>query len=287
MSKKKIFALVLILIFGGYSLYQLFLPNDFLVNRYKYRYQEMTQPDNQQKLREFCTLNLKDSIENKNWTELLKWESKHLRYYDYYLAIRPEEPIAILTTNLGSDGIALGRCGEFALLFTGLCLANNVPIRLVVDCSVTTLETYKDSWLTIEGQRSYSFKKNKGIYLVQENTIKIQADEEDWIGNVSVTTKNIYFMDNIPETGKHITIEFMYLTLAGDHVWNEILINNRWTHLDTTVICQELRKNPSINIFSSSHFNNPKMYVQEWQKVVNKVYAITDTEVIDVTETYS
>lgn len=35
-------------------------------------------------------------------------------------------------------GYTVGRCGEFALLYTGLLLANDYRVRLVVDCSVQT-----------------------------------------------------------------------------------------------------------------------------------------------------
>lgn len=47
-----------------------------------------------------------------------------------------ESPSDIAPNSFDSWHVALGRCGEFALLYTGLCLANNIRVRIVVDCSV-------------------------------------------------------------------------------------------------------------------------------------------------------
>jgi transglutaminase-like putative cysteine protease len=46
-------------------------------------------------------------------------------------------PIAILKPYV-NDGLAFGRCGEFALCYNGLCLANGYETRLIVDDSKTT-----------------------------------------------------------------------------------------------------------------------------------------------------
>lgn len=58
--------------------------------------------------------------------------------------------------------------------------------------------------------------------------------------------------------------------LAGDHVWNEVFLNGMWVHVDPT----------------EQRINEPKMYVRDWEKNVNKVFAVTDNEIIDVTSTY-
>jgi hypothetical protein len=57
---------------------------------------------------------------------------------------------------------------------------------------------------------------------------------------------------------------------AGDHVWNEVFLDNAWTHVDPT----------------EKRINQPLMYVLEWNKDVNLVYAIGEKEILDVTEDY-
>jgi hypothetical protein len=57
---------------------------------------------------------------------------------------------------------------------------------------------------------------------------------------------------------------------AGDHVWNEILIDGAWMHVDPT----------------ERRVNQPLMYVLEWEKEVNLVYAIAEKEILDVTNNY-
>ena len=47
--------------------------------------------------------------------------------------------------------------------------------------------------------------------------------------------------------------------VAGDHVWIEIWTENRWVHVDPT----------------EQRFDDPKMYVRDWNKEVNNVVAIT------------
>lgn len=57
---------------------------------------------------------------------------------------------------------------------------------------------------------------------------------------------------------------------AGDHVWNEILIEGAWLHVDPT----------------EKRIDQPLMYALEWSKDVNMVYAITEKEILDVTKDY-
>jgi len=58
--------------------------------------------------------------------------------------------------------------------------------------------------------------------------------------------------------------------VAGDHVWVEVFVDDVWVHVDPT----------------EGRVNQPLMYVEEWNKDVNLVYALTDKEVTDVTKTY-
>lgn len=57
--------------------------------------------------------------------------------------------------------------------------------------------------------------------------------------------------------------------VAGDHVWVEVLIDGTWVHVDPT----------------EKRIDQPLMYVLEWDKDVNLVYAISK-ETVDVTATY-
>lgn len=57
---------------------------------------------------------------------------------------------------------------------------------------------------------------------------------------------------------------------AGDHVWVEVLDGDSWIHIDPT----------------EDIINEPMMYVKRWNKDINQIYAITEKEIIDVTENY-
>lgn len=214
-----------------------------IVGQYRMRYNEMNTGTYLEKLRAYANEILYDSFEGLDYRQLVFWIHNHLLYWSGALQVRPEMPIEILSTNiLGtvrmkngglhyaiycsatetyvvflaegetiddvepnswvSLSLALGRCGEFALLYNGLLLANNYRSRIVVDCSIAT------------GNRK-----------------------------------------------------------AGDHVWNEVLINGMWLHVD-----------PTERIFNSPDlYSNPN----KWNKEVNKVYAIEGNIVVDVTQTYA
>jgi hypothetical protein len=58
--------------------------------------------------------------------------------------------------------------------------------------------------------------------------------------------------------------------VAGDHVWVELLIDGAWVHVDPT----------------EKRIDQPLMYVLEWDKDVNLVYAISREATVDVTTTY-
>jgi len=59
--------------------------------------------------------------------------------------------------------------------------------------------------------------------------------------------------------------------VAGDHVWVEVLNEGAWVHVDPT----------------EKRINQPLMYVNEWDKDVNLVYAVSEKEIIEVTKNYS
>ena len=205
MSKKKIVLILLIIIFGGYVGWQLLSsPIHTQTYHYKWLYNKMSEPEYIQTFRDFCKNELNDSIENLNYSQLVVWEHKYLTYTQENFA-RREMPIIILKSYI-TDGIAFGRCGEFALLFNGLCLANGYKTRLVFDASVLT-------------NRSKSS--------------------------------------------------------AGDHVWVEVWVNNRWLHIDPT----------------EQRIDEPKMYAVDWNKEINNVIAITKDDsgnvvTVDVTKDY-
>jgi hypothetical protein len=166
-----------------------------IVNVYRQRFDRMSTPEYKRKLRIYTEAVLHDSIEGLDWKQLLNWEHRHLEYTKEELPKpRAEMPIDIIVQ-------AKGRCGEFALLYNGLLLANSYKTRLVIDCSV-----------------------------LQDKS------------------KNV----------------------AGDHVWNEILSENIWMHVDPT----------------EKRVNCPSMYVLEWSKDVNLVYAIAEEQILNVTENY-
>jgi hypothetical protein len=62
-------------------------------------------------------------------------------------------------------------------------------------------------------------------------------------------------------------------TFAEDHQWNEVLINDKWVHVDPT-------------LDPSESFDNPHVYENEWKWNLSKVYAIYNGEQIDVTDKY-
>lgn len=167
-----------------------------IVKVYRQRYDRMATPDYRQELCTYAEKVLHDPIKGLDWKQLLGWEHQHFEYTKGELPKpRAEMPIDIILQ-------AKGRCGEFALLYNGLLLANNYESRIVIDCS------------------------------------------------------------ELKEKSKKA---------AGDHVWNEILIDGAWMHVDPT----------------ERRVNQPLMYVIEWEKEVNLVYAIAEKEILDVTNNYN
>ncbi len=167
-----------------------------IVKVYRQRYDRMATRDYREEFCNYAERVLRDPIEDLDWKQLLEWEHRHLEYTRGKLPKpRAEMPIEIIVQ-------AKGRCGEFALLYNGLLLANNCKTRIVIDCS-----ELKD-------------KSKKA---------------------------------------------------AGDHVWNETMIDQTWTHVDPT----------------DRRINQPFMYKLEWEKDVNLVYAIAEKEIFEVTKNYN
>jgi hypothetical protein len=166
-----------------------------IVKVYRQCFERMATAKYKQELRIYTEAVLRDPIYDLDWKKLLNWEHRHLKYTkDELPKPRAEMPIDIIVQSKG-------RCGEFALLYNGLLLANNYKTRIVIDCSV------------------------------------------------------------LQDKAKNV---------AGDHVWNEILSESVWTHVDPT----------------EKRINCPSMYALEWSKDVNLVYAIAEKQILDVTENY-
>jgi len=115
------------------TVYYYYKPNyPVVVNIYKWRYSQMLELDAKKSLIVYTNTVMNDSIDGLSYSGLLAWEHRWLEYTDGYLKQpRPELPIPILERGKG-------RCGEFALLYIGLLLANGIDCRLVIDCSVKT-----------------------------------------------------------------------------------------------------------------------------------------------------
>jgi hypothetical protein len=170
-------------------------PYPKIVKTYRQRYDKMASVECRQQLVDYARGVLHDPIEGLDWKQLVGWEHRHLQYTkDKLPKPRAELPIDIIHQ-------AKGRCGEFALLYNGLSLANGYQTRIVIDCS---------------------------------------------------------------------TLQDKSKTAAGDHVWVEVLNNGAWVHVDPT----------------EKRINQPLMYVNEWDKDVNLVYAVSEKEISDVTKDY-
>ena len=100
-----------------------------IVKAYRQRYDRMFKREYRQEFLHYAKSVLRDPFDSLDWKELLEWEHNHFKYTKGKLPKpRAELPIDILLQTGG-------RCGEFALLYNGLLLANHYQTRLVVDCS--------------------------------------------------------------------------------------------------------------------------------------------------------
>lgn len=124
----KTIAIIVIAIVLGIFIYEGCLPQSY-VDQCKYYYNKIDTPSYLQQLRDYCKNNLRNPIDGLNYTELVQWEHNHVYYVPTNETfMRQNMPIDILQG-------CLGRCGEFAQLYTGLCLANGYQVRLIVDQS--------------------------------------------------------------------------------------------------------------------------------------------------------
>jgi hypothetical protein len=101
-----------------------------VVNVYRQRYDKMAKPGYLREFKQFAKVALKDPIEDMDWKTLLNWEHRHLEYTRGELP----KPRAEMPTDIIKQ--AKGRCGEFALLYNGLLLAEAYGCRIVIDCSI-------------------------------------------------------------------------------------------------------------------------------------------------------
>lgn len=87
--------------------------------------------------------------EKLNYTELLAWESTRLTYTKEPIKNRTTNPVEILKRGIG-------KCGEFSIVYVSICLANDIPARLVtgavVDHAWAEVNPLKDgrTWIHVE-----------------------------------------------------------------------------------------------------------------------------------------
>ncbi len=123
---KAILAIVLIVL-ACFAIYEAVKPMmSNVVTEYCYFYQEMSTPEYQIKLFDYVDITLRDPIAGLNYTQLIYWVHNHLNYTTDPNIVRTNMPIDILKSGVG-------RCGEFALLYNGLCIANGYNTKLVID----------------------------------------------------------------------------------------------------------------------------------------------------------
>jgi len=81
-----------------------------------------------------------------DYTELLTWENERLNFTWDANITRHEDPFEILS-------YGKGRCGEFAILYVGLCLAHNYQAKLVVNMLGDHMWTeikLEDHWIHVD-----------------------------------------------------------------------------------------------------------------------------------------
>lgn len=95
---------------------------------------------------------------------------------------------------------------------------------------------------------------------------------------------NLIFYHKLGACGEFSTLFMEMAGIAGvqtriagtpgeDHQWNEVFINGKWMHVDSTL-------NPP------DSFDHPHVYENEWRWNLSKVYAYYNDEQIDVTDAY-
>ena len=160
-----------------------------IVKVYKQRYDKMATPQYKQELVRYAEQVLHDPIVHLDWRQLLRWEHKHFEYTKEELPKqRAEMPIDVLVQKKG-------RCGEFALLYNGLLLANGYRSRIVLDCSALKDKSknaagdhvwveilVKDIWIHVDPTERkinrpdmYAHAWNKDVNLVYAVSEKIEV----------------------------------------------------------------------------------------------------------------
>ena len=195
MSKTIIALIILAIIIVGFIGWQLSLPFNTQTFHYKQLYNKMSKTEYLQSLIEFCENDLGDSIDGLNYSQLVTWEHRYLTYTKESFT-RREMPIDILNSYI-RDGVAFGRCGEFALLYNGLCLANGYKTRLVLDESTPSPPNGDHIWLEI-------WTENRWVHVdpTEQRFDEPKMYSRDWnkeINNVVAITKD--------DSGKMVTID--------------------------------------------------------------------------------
>jgi len=132
-----------------------------IVEAYRKRYGAMAEPKYILELISHASFVLRDSFEGLDWKQLLDWLHRHLEYNKGELPKpRAELPVDIIVQGKG-------RCGEFALLYNGLLLANGYRTRLVVDCS-----TLRDKSKKVAGDHVWVEVFNDGGWVHVDPTTK-------------------------------------------------------------------------------------------------------------------
>lgn len=125
-----------------------------IVNVYRQRYDKMAEPEYVLEFKRYSKVVLNDPIEGLDWRELLSWEHRHFEYTKGELPKpRAEMPIDIIKQ-------VKGRCGEFALLYNGLLLANQYECRILIDCS-----TLRDKSKAVAGDHVWNEVRVNGGWI--------------------------------------------------------------------------------------------------------------------------
>jgi hypothetical protein len=132
-----------------------------IVKVYRQRYDKMATTGYRQELIDYTKATLHDSIKGLDWKQLLDWAHRHFVYTRGELPKpRAEMPIDIILQ-------AKGMCGEFALLYNGLLLANGYRSRIVIDCS-----TLKDKSKRVAGDHVWDEVFIDGVWVHVDPTEK-------------------------------------------------------------------------------------------------------------------
>lgn len=150
-----------------------------VVNIYKQRFDRMVEPAYLQEFSKYAKNVLHDPLEGLDWLDLLEWEHRHFKYTKGQLPkLRAEMPMEILLQKEG-------RCGEFALLYNGLLLANSYACRLIIDCSIL-----KDKAKKISGDHVWNevFTSNTWLHVdpTEKRTNKKSMYAAEWNKDVNL-----------------------------------------------------------------------------------------------------